>query len=284
MTDEYALLIGLCLVPGIGGVTLRRLLDRFGSVAAIREATPALLDSVPGVGPRITAALQAIDPAAVDARITRWTTSGITLLTWSDLRYPDRLFALPDAPPLLFCRGSLPLPHEDTVAIVGTRHPTPASRHLAEDLGEALAARGWIVVSGLAWGVDTAAHSGALRAGRTVAILGGGINRIPEKQQDLARRIAASGLVCSELPPEVTPAPAGLVARNRLISGMSRAVIVIEAGETSGSLYTARFAYKQGRPILAVPNGSAGNTRLLENGAQPLPADPDALDACLRAT
>ncbi len=287
MTDEFAALVGLCLVPGIGGVTLRALLRQFGTVETIRGASPAALQTVPGVGPRIAQAIQDIDPETTAARIARWRAAGIGLLTWSDLRYPARLHALPDAPPLLFTRGQLPLPHEDTLAVVGTRHPTPAARRLAEALGAALAARGWIIVSGLAWGVDIAAHTGALQAGQTVAVLGGGLGRIQPKKYALAGRIEAHGLLLSEQPPETPPSPPGLVARNRLISGLSRATIVIEAGENSGSLYTARFAYRQGRPLYAVENSSAGNAALLASGAIPIPPDApdwDRLDAQLRAT
>lgn len=287
MTHEFAALIGLCLVPGIGGITLRALLRQFGTVQAIRAASPAALQAVSGVGPRIAEAIQQLDPEATAARIARWRAAGIGLLTWSDLRYPARLQALHDAPPLLYYRGQLPLPHDQSVAVVGTRQPTPAARRLTEALSAALAARGWIVVSGLAWGVDMAAHAGALQTGQTVAILGGGLERIQPRKHALAGRIATSGLLLSEQPPESPPSPPGLVARNRLISGLSRATIVIEAGENSGSLYTARFAYRQGRPIFAVANSSAGNAVLLANGALPIaPHDPDwdQLDAQLRAT
>lgn len=286
MDPSFAMLVGLCLVPGIGAVTLRSLLERFGTIEAIRQATPAALQSVTGVGPRISAAIQAIDTDAIAVRIDRWRASGITLLTWSDLRYPALLHSLHDAPPLLFCRGGLPLPHANTVAIVGSRQPAPGARRLAEQLGGELAARGWIVVSGLAWGIDIAAHTGALHHADTVAVLGGGLDQIQPKKHALADRIQAQGLLLSELPPEATPTPAGLVARNRLISGISRAVIVVEAGEKSGSLYTARFAYRQKRPIFAVANGSAGNALLLQNGATPIPpdlSDWDALDAQLHS-
>lgn len=285
MDNEFALLVGLCMVPGIGGVTLRSLLKRFGTTAAIRQAPPDALQAVPGVGPRIAAAIKALDVTKTEALIDQWRADGITLLTASDLRYPALLHGLHDAPPLLFCRGELPPPHERTVSIVGTRHPSPASRTLAEHLGAALAERGWTVVSGLAWGVDIAAHSGALQTGHTVAVLGGGLNTVQPKKRALAARILADGLIYSEQAPDTAPGPAGLVARNRLISGMSQAVIVVEAGENSGSLYTARFAYRQQRPILAVDNGSPGNTRILASGAHridPNFKDWDRLDATLQ--
>ncbi|MBN2470756.1 MAG: DNA-protecting protein DprA, partial [Anaerolineae bacterium] len=185
MAQEFATLVGLCLVPGIGGVTLRSLLAHFGTVEAIRQAPPAALQTVPGVGPRITEAIRQLDPAVTAARIERWRAAGIGLLTWSDLRYPALLRATHDAPPLLFYKGILPLPHENTVAIVGSRQPASGARRLAEALGEALAARGWIVVSGLAWGIDMATHSGALQAGQTVAVLGGGVDQPQPKKRAL---------------------------------------------------------------------------------------------------
>jgi len=285
--SHLALLVGLCLIPGIGGVTLRNLLDRFGDIEAIYAASPAALQTVPGVGPRLAAAIKAIDVPLTAAAIAAWEAAGITLLTHSDLRYPALLHGLRDAPPLLFCRGAL-LPADDlAVSIVGTRQPSPPARAYAAALAGGLAARGWTIVSGLAWGIDLAAHSGALQGGgRTVAILGSGLEQIPPRKRALAARIAANGALLSEIQPDAPPSPPALVARNRLISGMSRAVIVVEAGTESGSLYTARFAYKQERPILAVDNGSEGNTQLLAHGAGRLAAGDtgwDALDRRLRA-
>ncbi|GAB4569376.1 MAG: hypothetical protein Kow0077_01800 [Anaerolineae bacterium] len=284
--QDFPLLVGLCLIPGIGGVTLRALLNHFGSVRAITNAPDRALLAVRGVGPRILAGIRAIDEDTIRARLEEWQQAGITLLTWSDLRYPEQLYHMHDAPPLLYCRGrALPLPDRPAVAIVGTRHPSGHARQTAEALGEALAQRGWLVVSGLAWGVDMAAHSGALRSGPTVAILGGGVDRVQPRKGALAARIMAHGLLCSEQPPGTPPGPAGLVARNRLISGLSKAVIVVEAGEESGSMYTARFAQEQGRPLLAVDTASTGNQALIQQGAYAIPRinwDADALDALLR--
>ncbi len=285
--SQLAFLVGLCLIPGIGGVTLRNLLDRFGDVEAVYAASPAALRSVPGIGPRLAAAIKAVDVQQVAAAITAWEQAGFTLLTASHHCYPALLRNLRDAPPLLFCRGALQPSDDLAVGIVGTRQPSPAARAYATVLAEGLAARGWTIVSGLAWGIDLAAHTGALQGGgRTIAVLGSGLNQIPPAKHTLAARIAASGALLSEWHPDTPASPPALVARNRIISGMSRAVIVVEAGEQSGSLYTARFAYKQGRPILAVDNGSAGNTALLANGAAVLAPDDvdwDALDRRLRA-
>ncbi len=285
--NHLAMLVGLCLIPGIGGVTLRNLLDRFGDVESIYAASPEALQTVPGIGPRLSAAIKAVNVPQTTAAITAWEAAGITLLTHSDLRYPARLHGLRDAPPLLFCRGTLLAADDLAVSIVGTRQPSPPARAYAAALANGLAAHGWTIVSGLAWGIDLAAHTGALQGGgRTIAVLGSGLAQIPPRKHALADRIAASGALLSEIHPDLPPSPPVLVARNRLISGLSRAVIVIEAGAESGSLYTARFAYRQGRPILAVDNGSAGNTALLANGAGrlvPGDTDWDALDQRLRA-
>lgn len=272
--NALASLVALCLTPGIGGVTLRALLARFGDVETILSASVEELQETPGVGPRIAAAIQMISVPQIAEALQRWQQDGIQLLTWSHLDYPDRLHLLHDAPPVLFYRGML-LPDDDrAVGIVGTRSPTPQARRLAEHMGFELAKRGWTVVSGLAWGVDFAAHSGAVRGGRTIAITGSGVHApLPGSKQTLAAQITGSGAILAEVHPDAAPTRTALVARNRLISGMSRAVIVIEAGENSGSMYTARFAYKQGRPIFSVDNGSAGNKKLLENGAFPLTAD-----------
>jgi DNA processing protein len=272
--SPLARLVALCLTPGIGGVTLRALFEHFGDIDAVWGATPEALCSVPGIGPRTAAAIRAADPARTSAEIARWEASGLTLLTWTHPHYPAALYKLHDAPPLLFCRGRLRPEDAQAVAIVGTRKPSPRGRALAETLGHELGARGWTVISGLAWGVDVAAHSGALRTGRTIAVLGGGLNLAqPGKKAALVSRIEAQGALLSELHPQTVPAASGLVARNRIISGLSQAVIVVEAEADSGSLYTARFAARQARTVFAVDNGLSGNASLLAGGAHPIPPD-----------
>jgi len=281
---SFTALVALCLTPGVGGVTLHALLERFGDVETVLRASPDVLQTVPGVGPAITQAIRAINLDHTAIEIERWRAAGIALLTQSHLRYPPLLASLRDAPPLLFCRGQLPRMDTRLVAIVGTRHPTPAGQRLAETAGRELARRGWTVVSGLAWGIDMAAHQGALESGTSVAVLGAGLNSPqPPDKIEMAARLAAGGALLSELHPATAPGPASLVARNRIISGMSRAVIVIEAGEKSGSLYTARFAFRQKRAIFAVDNGLAGNTRLLETGATRLDAHQPDWDALVKA-
>jgi len=275
--------VALCLVPRLGGRTLARLLARFGSVEAVLAAPEADLRRVPKVGAALAAAIRAADPAHTEAAIRAWRQAGIALLTPADADYPPALRGLDDAPPLLFARGALQPGDARAVVVVGTRRPSPAARDLAEAGAAALAARGWTIVSGLAEGIDAAAHRGALRAGgRTLAVLGSGVRCVyPPQHAALAEEIAAHGALLAEVPPGAAPERPALVARNRIISGLSRAVIVVEAGPSSGSLHAARFARAQGRTVLTIPASVEGNRRLLSEGAGALPADPTAWHAAL---
>ncbi len=271
--------IALSLIPSVGGRTLARLLDRFGSAGAALQAGDAALQAVPGIGPKLSAAVRAIDLDAVQAAIAAWQAEGIVIALPGETAYPAPLAALDDAPPALFMRGSLadgdPSAWARSVAIIGTRRPRPESRQIAGALAETLAAAGWTVISGLAAGIDAAAHAGACRAGRTAAVLGGGVRAIyPPENSDLAARIVAHGALLSETHPDAVPTSAALVARNRLISGLSCAVIVIETGLTGGSLHTVRFARAQKRPVYALASDAPGNRQLIAEGARPLPPAP----------
>jgi len=196
-----------------------------------------------------------------------------TVLTPEDLAYPENLRAVPDPPPL-FCAGDI-LPTDRTaVAIVGTRSPTPVGREIAYEIASDLARAGVTVVSGLAAGLDAAAHKGALDAGgRTIACLGAGIDVVyPRENRNLFARIPKSGALVSEYPLGTKPLPWHFPARNRIISGLSLGVLVVEAGEKSGALITADWAAKHGRPVMAVPGSpksraSAGSNRLIQDGA-----------------
>jgi DNA processing protein len=205
----------------------------------------------------------------LEAELLSLQEQGIELLTWEDEQFPARLRELPDAPLVLFMRGALAAADERAVAIVGTRAPSTAGQKLAATLGRELAARGLTVVSGLALGTDTAAHLGALEAagGRTLAVLGSGLGVIhPRENAQLAERIVGRGALVSELHPNTRPRGPQLMARDRIVSGLSRAVIVVEASEESGSLDTAARAKKQGRLVFALP-GSPGTEQLLAAGA-----------------
>ena len=212
---------------------------------------------------------------------------GFRWLPRSDPAFPRSLAAIFDTPPGLFIRGASPSELLDSaaVAVVGARSCSPYGAHVARMLGRELAAAGLVVVSGLARGIDSEAHRGALEAGgTTVAVLGCGIDRdYPASHAELARRIVASGLIVSEYAPGVEPAPWRFPARNRIIAGLAQTTVVVEARERSGALITADLALEEGREVLAVPGEitsalSAGTNRLLRQGATPLTAAADVLE------
>jgi DNA processing protein len=208
----------------------------------------------------------------------------IHLLPADDPRFPTSLLAIPDCPSELWCMGSLNAFDAPAVAIVGSRAASSVALEMAARLAADLAARGVTIVSGLARGVDSAAHRGALSQGRTIAVLGSGLDVIyPHEHADLAKRIAASGLVVSEYPPDTPPHAGRFPMRNRIISGLSRAVVVIEAHDRSGSLITARWALQQGRDVMAVPGNpltgrSRGAHALIRDGAKIVECADDILE------
>ena len=212
---------------------------------------------------------------------------GIRWLARSDPSFPTRLAQIADPPPGLFLRGSAPVEtlERPCVAIVGARSCSDYGAHVARVLGRELAAAGVVVVSGLARGVDGWAHRGALEAGSTVAVLGCGIDRdYPRAHSELARQIAGSGLIASEYPPGVAPAPWRFPARNRIVAGLSAATVVVEAREQSGALITADLALEEGREVFAVPGEitsslSRGTNALLRLGATPATSAADVLEA-----
>ena len=219
------------------------------------------------------------------AGLARACTSGLAATTWRDLAYPGALAAIVDPPFVLWTRGAVSALNEPSVAIVGSRAASPYALAVAERLASDLASHGLVVVSGLARGVDSAAHRGALAVGgSTIAVLGSGADVIyPGEHVSLARDIEQRGVVMSELVPGTPPHPRFFPLRNRIISGLSRAVVVIEAGEKSGSLITAREALEQGRDVLAVPgNILSGRNRgahaLLKDGAKIVESADDILE------
>lgn len=270
--------VALATANRIGGKTITHLLAHFGSLEAVFDASRKELERVPGVG-RITAqAIADIDLPAIEAACLRFVERGIQIATWEDPHYPSNLLLCDDAPPALFVRGALRSADTHAVAIVGTRTPRLEGAELAQQLGFELARRGWIVVSGLALGIDAAAHQGALDAGgRTLAVLGCGVLRMyPPANLYLAESILKHGAILSEYHPEIGVSAQNLIARNRVTSGLSRAVIVVQSGEDSGSMSTARRAWQQGRAVFAVTGGDQGCETLLANGAEPL--NPASLD------
>jgi DNA processing protein len=270
--------LALTLTPGIGGATARKLLDRFGDIESIFEAPREELAEVPRITPQIAGRLLSISLEQLQAELLSLDEEGIDVLTWDDDRFPDRLRSLSDAPLTLFVRGAILPADESAVAIAGTRQPSLESRERAELLSRELAERGITIVSGLAEGIDTVAHAGALacEGGRTLAVLGSGVRVIhPRSNRALAEQIAARGAVLSEYHPNAPPRGPQLMARDRIVSGLSQGVIVVEASLNSGSVDTAGRAKKQGRAVYAMP-GSAGTDALLAEGA--LPINPESFD------
>lgn len=278
MTDALAW-VALSLSGAIGSKVLRALMQHFdGDLNAALQADAVALQQVAGVGPKIAQNILAVDLPAMQKALSGWQAQGVQVIPLDDPRYPAPLQALPDPPATLFCSGQ-PLPDLSfAVALVGSRKASPQALDLARRLGFAVVEQGGVVVSGLALGVDTNAHLGALAApqGRTLAVLGCGLFRLyPPANQALAHLIQRHGALISELPPETPVSNTGLVARNRIISGLCRAVIVVESSETGGAMYAAKNALKQGRQLYALDLPASGNQALLRQGA--LPLSPEAL-------
>jgi DNA processing protein len=268
--------VALSLAEHLGGKKLRALLQHFdGDLDALLGAESAVLQQVPGVGPKTAAAIRALQPETLAPALAAWQAQGVRLCGLLDQDYPPLLAVLEDAPPALFTLGQWPLPVQN-VAVVGTRQPSAAAEQAARTFGSLLAERGYAVVSGLALGIDRAAHLGALAVpgGRTVAVLGSGVLKVyPYANVPLARAITERGTLVSEVSPDASPSPPSLVARNRIISGLSDAVIVVETSADGGAMHAARRALAQGRPVYVLDNGASGNRALLEGGAQVVTPD-----------
>ena len=275
--------LALSQIKGIGPVLARTLLEQFGSIESVFCARAAELSLVPRVSEQMAEDILGADLEMLERSLENIDSSEIDLLTWDDSDYPANLFEVRDAPYLLYVAGRV-LPSDDrAVAVVGTREPSDSSREVATLLARHLAEAGVTVVSGLATGIDTAAHEGALAAedGRTIAVLGSGLNRVhPAENRELAERITNRGALITEYGPNVPPNGPNLMARDRIVSGMSKAVLVVEAGVDSGSVDTAKRAKKQGRRVYAIP-GSPGTNQLLGMGAEPLDPSDFEVEALL---
>lgn len=275
--DPKAYWVGFNHVKGIGAVRLKGLLDFYGSLEVAWLAPTDGLRAA-GLPPKAVENLLRIRKDCSLEKI--WETlqqKNIQVLTWEDSAYPALLKEVDQPPPVLYVRGAIQPEDDWSVAIVGTRRVTQYGWQVADELAAYLAARGITVVSGLARGVDRIAHEAALKAGgRTISVLGSGVDRIyPPEHQNLAERMTNQGAVLSDYPPGAPPESVNFPPRNRIISGLSRATVVIEAGEESGALITARYAAEQGRDVFAVPGSifalqSKGSNRLIRDGAHPL--------------
>jgi DNA processing protein len=276
MPGEHAPWLALARVKGLGCVSFKKLVAHFGDPTRALAAAPSELAAIEGLQHDAIAGIVGFSQwAEVDSDLERIRSAGIILVRYTDADYPARLRTIADPPPLLYVKGALTHADDKAVAIVGSRSASDYGRRVARDLARGLASFGFTVVSGMARGIDGMAHETALNCrGRTIAVLGSGVERAyPPEHDKLYQRIADQGAVISELPLGTKPMTFNFPARNRLISGLSLGVVVVEATEKSGSLITASLAVDQGREVFAVPgevgsSRSRGAHRLIRQGAK----------------
>lgn len=274
--------LALCRINGLGPQRQQALLERFGHAAACFQTGAGLLQDL-GLSAKQIQALQKDPEDLIRPADRRWLNSPDTdLCRWTDPDYPPLLRQIPDPPPLLFIRGQRSCLNQPMLAIVGSRSATAVGAATAEAFARSLGETGLIITSGLALGIDAAAHRGALASG-TVAVLGTGADLIyPRTHLQLAHQIIEHGLLVSEQAPETGPHSGLFPRRNRIISGLSLGVLIVEAAENSGSLITARLAMEQGREVFAVPGSihsplSRGPHRLIRDGAKLVESAEDVL-------
>ncbi len=278
--------IALNMIPGVGGVTFRRLIGFFGSPGVALNASLKDLSRIRGLTPAICQSIvEHRDSVPVERELDMIQRHGCKVITIQDEAYPANLEAIYDPPQVLYVKGHL-LP-EDALAIsvVGTRSASSYGRMVAEKISSQLAARGVTIVSGMAYGIDTAAHRGALDGdGRTIAVMGNGLDIVyPDRNTSLFEKIIDSGAVISEFPMGTKPLRGNFPRRNRVISGLSLGTLVVEAPKRSGALITADFALEQGREVFAVPGQifsetSGGTHDLIKQGAKLVESVEDIIE------
>lgn len=282
-TTGLAAWLRLTLIPGISGETQRKLLAAFGLPEAIFAAGRLEVRSV--IGDKADLLFDG-DPAEAIEHSLAWASQpGQSIITLADAGYPPALLEIADPPSVLYVRGNPDLLHRRGLAVVGSRNATPQGTQTAESFARHLAAQGLCIVSGLALGIDAAAHRGALAAqGETVAVIGTGADRIyPARNKDLAIAIAERGAIVSEFPLGTPAVAYNFPRRNRIISGLARGVLVVEAAPESGSLITARLAAEQGREVFAIPGSihspvARGCHKLIKQGAKLVETAQDILE------
>ena len=289
MAEEIFYWLALNLIPGIGSVLTQRLLDRFKTPEAVFRAPMKELVKIEGLGRKVAGEIQKGPlEKLVEKELSLIKEVGGKILTLKDEDYPKRLKDIYDPPALLYVRGELRKEDELAVAIVGSRKTAPYGRWMTEKIGEDLARHGVTVVSGMARGIDSLAHKGAIQGGgRTIAVLGCGIDVIyPSENRSLFRQIIEYGAILSEFPMGSHPEGGHFPKRNRIISGLSIGVVIVQAGAESGSLITAGYALEQGREVFAVPGnvgaeGSRGTNQLIKDGAKLVESSDDILEEIL---
>jgi DNA processing protein len=280
---ELAAWLRVALAPGVGGQTLRKLLAEFGLPSQVLAAGRSALARA--VGDALARRILADDQASAVAAALRWAEApGHAVVTLADRAYPPRLLEIPDPPALLYVEGRVELLARASLAMVGSRNATPQGIENATSFARAFSAAGLTIVSGLALGIDAAAHRGALEGeGSTIAVLGAGVDvAYPPRNRGLQRRIAERGALVSEFPLGTPAVAANFPRRNRLISGLARGVLVVEAALASGSLITARLAAEQGRDVFAIPGSihsplAKGCHALIKDGAKLVESAEDVL-------
>lgn len=267
--------IGLSSIPGVGRITFRKLVDLFESPAQVLSASSEDLRRIGGLSGKLTDAIGAFPwQQHAEQELAKAAQSNVRIILASDSAFPENLRDAPDAPLFLYVRGELISGDANALAIVGTRKPTHYGKTVTRRFASELASSGFTIVSGMARGIDTEAHRGAIEAGgRTIAVLGCGIDvAYPPENRGLMEEICRTGAVVSENPFGTRPEAGYFPARNRIISGLSRGVIIVEAAEDSGSLITAQYAREQKRKLYAVPGNigspvSRGTNSLIRQGA-----------------
>lgn len=286
MGDNLRYWLGFNLTPGIGPMRIQRLLDAFGDIRSAWTAPGRALRNAGLRGKEVESLLRTRASVDLDRAINQVSASGFQILCLEDESYPQRLREITYPPPVLYIWGELRSEDRWGVAVVGTRKPTAYGRAVTHDLSSSLALSGVCVISGLARGIDSIAHQSALQAGgRTIAVLGSGLDELyPPEHRQLAERIAQSGAVISDYPLGTRPEGKNFPPRNRIISGLSSVVVVVEAGQRSGALITADFANEQGRDVFAVPGSirsraSKGTNALIQSGARLMLTTEEVLEA-----
>jgi len=282
---RFEALVSLSMVLDIGSIRLAKLLEAFGTPQDILKVSKTQLMQVEGVGEKIAVKIYALKREDLDKELALAKKLNVAIITIDDAGYPEILKNIPGAPLVLYIKGKLQPEDNKAIAIVGSRRASLYGLTHAEKLSYDLAKKNYTIVSGMARGIDTSAHRGALKAGgRTIAVIGSGFNHIyPSENKKLADEIAERGAVISELPIDTLPFKQNFPRRNRVISGLSLGTAVVEAARNSGALITADFALEQGREVFALPgkidsNTSYGTNGLIKQGAKLISCAQDIIE------
>ncbi|MFA5355810.1 MAG: DNA-processing protein DprA [Candidatus Omnitrophota bacterium] len=282
---RFKALVGLNMSCDVGSARLKKLLEVFGTPENILKEPAERLSMVFGIGDKVAGKVASLKEADIDAEIAFAEKSKLKIITIDDPAYPANLKYIPDPPILLYVKGELEEEDRLSIAIVGSRRASFYGLSCARKFAEDLSAGGFTIVSGLARGVDTASHQGALKAGgRTIAVIGSGFNHIyPPENKKLADQVSVHGAVISEFPMNTSPLAHNFPRRNRIISGLSLGVLVVEAARNSGALITVDCALEQGRDVFALPGKidsgtSFGTNEIIKQGAKLVSCADDIID------